>query len=215
MTNENTPVTQNEGKAKKSLIREIFDYAEIFVIAACAVLLMFNLSIRLCRVDGSSMSPTLSDSQLLISSDLFYTPHTGDIVIFHQDYNENASFNKPLVKRVIATGGQYYRIEYLSAEDVGGYSYVKMSVYVGDSADLNDGDLLEEDYIDYKVAYANKRLSPVPGTVLTGFVPEGQVFVMGDNRYNSNDSRFDVGLVDERCILGKAIFSLNPFGGVE
>ena len=54
----------------------------------------------------------------------------------------------------------------------------------------------------------------LPGNFQSGFVPEGQVFVMGDNRYNSIDSRFGVGLVDERCILGKVILSLVPFGGV-
>lgn len=215
MVEENIPNENEENKKpKRSPIREIFDYVEIFILAASAVLLLFTFSIRICRVDGSSMFPTLKDGQTLLASDLFYTPKTGDIVVFHQDYNVVESLNKPLVKRVIATGGQYYRIEYLEDYDKDNKMFLRMKVYVGSSEKLTESDLLTEEYMDYSVAYENRRISILPGTVTEGFVPEGQAFVMGDNRYNSIDSRFNVGLVDERCILGKVIFSLSPFGGV-
>lgn len=215
MVEENIRNENGESKKpRRSAVREIFDYVEIFILAASAVLLLFTFSIRICRVDGSSMLPTLKDGQTLLASDLFYTPKTGDIVVFHQDYNSVESLNKPLVKRVIATGGQYYRIEYHEDFDKNNKMFLKMKVYVGSSKELTERDLLDENYVDYPASYESRKISILPGTVTEGFVPEGQIFVMGDNRYNSIDSRFNVGLVDERCILGKVIFGLAPLGGV-
>ena len=104
--------TQNTEKPRRSGVSEAFDYLEILIFAICVVFLLFTLSIRICRVDGDSMSTTLENEQLLIVSDLFYTPSSGDIIVFHQTNNSVESLNKPLVKRVIATAGQYYKIEY-------------------------------------------------------------------------------------------------------
>ena len=169
----------------------MFDYVEILVFSVCAVLLIFTLCGRLCRVDGSSMMKTLKDQELLVTTSL-KTPEQGDIVVFHLT---GEHYNKPLVKRVIATEGQTVSIDFDAGE-------VRV-----------DGVLLEEDYISL--------LHPATGAEIGKWlmkgqkeyhVPEGCYFVMGDNRNNSADSRYaSVGYIDEREILGVAVLRIKPF----
>ena len=170
-----------ENENKKSFVSELIEYVEIFVFSVCVVLLVFTFALRVCRVDGDSMNNTLIDKEILLISDVNYKPKQNDIIVFHQTSDVYIQYNKPIVKRVIATEGQYVKINYDQGLDESAYIYLDNGKW-----DLSG--------------------------VLEKYVPEGYVFVMGDNRNNSADSRIsEIGLVDERRILGKVLLRVFPF----
>ena len=162
----------------------VFDWLGSLVMALVVVLLVMAFGFRIIDVDGKSMEPTLIDSDKVVITDLFYTPHNGDIVII----SHAEEYQKPLVKRVIATAGQELRLD-----------YDNNAVYV-------DGKKLEEPYIQGVTVHGD-----VPESELNGIVPEGKVFVMGDNRGISLDSRYrQIGFIDESYIIGKAQLDIIP-----
>ena len=152
------------------------------LVAVMAVLMLF---LRIIVVDGPSMERTLlnGDYMLLVSNMFYKEPKHGDVVVVSKQAYDNG---KPIVKRVIATEGQTVDIDF--NEGV---------VYV-------DGEALEEDYIREPTYTAE-------GTEFPLTVPEGSIFVMGDNRNGSSDSRdYRLGTVDTRYVIGKAAFLIFP-----
>ena len=164
--------------------RDLYEWVQALVCSVLAVVLLFTFVIRLIGVDGHSMVPTLQDGdRLLVLSSLLYDDYVyGDIVVLRK-----AEFlEEPIVKRVIATEGQTVDIDFESG-----------SVYV-------DGALLDEPYI-------NELTFLQEGTEFPLTVPEGCIFVMGDNRNHSSDSRDSrLGTVDTRYVIGKAVFLVFP-----
>ena len=165
--------------------RDIYDWIQALVGSVLAVVLLFTFVIRLVGVDGHSMLDTLQDNDrlLVVNSLLYHNYQYGDIVILRKD---GAFDNEPIVKRVIAVGGQTVDIDF----DEG-------IVYV-------DGAALEE-------PYTREPTWTQEGTEFPLTVPEGCVFVMGDNRNDSDDSRDSaLGPVDTRCVLGRALLLAVP-----
>lgn len=185
----------------------MYDFVEMFVLAVVFVILLLTLFFRLCRVDGPSMNKTLQDGEPLIVSDLFYTPKSGDIIVFHQTNGERETtsplnrFNEPIVKRVIATGGQYVKLDYAAKK-----------VYVSDDETFDENDIIDESYAYFMTSRKTDEWEQ-RSKVTEYHVPEGYLFVMGDNRNNSADSRYpEVGFVDERRVLGRVLFKLPSIG---
>ena len=169
-----------------SAVKSLFEWLEIFVFAFSCVLIVMTFIARPSPVKGDSMLNTLHDSELVIVSDLFYTPAIGDIVVFH---SKDTGYDTPYVKRIIALGGQTLDINFDTWE-----------VTV-------DGVVLDEFYVRTETRAMLESSFQFPMVI-----PEGKVFAMGDNRNHSQDSRSaKIGPVDERYLLGRVIFRIFPF----
>ena len=170
---------EKEIKEKEAAGRDLYEWIQALVCSVLAVVLLFTFVIRLIGVDGSSMEPTLKHGdRLLVLNSLVYNDYQyGDIVVLRKD----TFLQEPVVKRVIATENQTVDIDFSTG-----------SVYV-------DGKLLKEDYV-------NELTFTDEGTEFPLTVPEGSIFVMGDNRNHSTDSRDTrLGTVDARYVIGKAV----------
>ena len=204
------PVPQAEAPAPQPseragrLICGAFDYLELFAWSVFAVLIIFTFGIRLCRVDGESMENTLYDGQNLLLVSAGYTPQQDDIIVFHLT-KPQSNLQKTLVKRVIAVGGQELVIDTRAGTvTVDGVRY-------GDTHAVLKDRVTDEITGSYLTSLFRYDFAPATGIFRTT-VPEHTVFVMGDNRNNSKDSRDpEVGFVDERCILGRVALRLLPF----
>ena len=165
---------------------ETYQNVRTLVSVLAVLILLFTFVLRLVVVSGPSMENTLQDRDTMLVWSLGYHAKQGDVVVLtKKSYQEDS-----IVKRVIATEGQTVEIDYFS------------------STVVVDGEPLEEDYI--------KEWMYVPsyGEGLNNItVPEGCIFVLGDNRNESADSRYPaIGIVDERCVIGRAVMVLFPFG---
>ena len=165
--------------------REMYQNVRTLVTVLAVLILVFTFVARIIVVSGPSMENTLQNGDAMLVWSLGYTPEQGDVVVLtKRSYQEDS-----IVKRVIATGGQTVDIDYATG-----------TVYV-------DGMALEEDYIKEQMQV------PSYGDMVNHVtVPEGCLFVMGDNRNQSADSRYpEIGIVDERCVIGRVVAVIFPF----
>lgn len=181
---------QGAGKRNNKPFRakqELLDWLESIVVSVVGVVIVFSFFVRIMGVMGQSMEPTLHEGDRLLIQELFYQPQPGDVVIC----NKPNFSSKPFVKRVIALEGQMVDIDFETGQ-----------VYV-------DGEPLEEDYLgSTTMAKPDDQVFPLT-------VPEGEIFVMGDNRQHSTDSRsVEIGTVDERYVVGRVLLRIFPFNKI-
>ncbi|GHU81541.1 signal peptidase I [Clostridia bacterium] len=168
---------------KSSFTQNCYEWLHAIIIAIVIVVLLLTFGFRRISVDGESMMNTLHDRDQVLVTNLLDIPNDGDIVII----SHGQEYKQPIIKRVIATEGQTLQID-----------FEKHQVIV-------DGVIIDEPYI--------KDPTTVTGnTEIPQIIPKGKVFVMGDNRNHSTDSRFhEIGLIDVKDIIGKAEFIIFPF----
>ena len=163
----------------------VFDWTKSIVSIMFIMLFILTFFFRIVNVDGDSMKNTLLNDEKLIVTSFMYTPADGDIVVI----SHGQHLDEPIVKRVIATEGQTLKID-----------FDRQQVYV-------DGKLIDEPYVSSEIVQGD--------SVIPEIIPEGKIFVMGDNRAISNDSRYNqVGLIDVDDIIGKAQFRVLPINKI-
>ena len=179
---EDAPEEEKEGSGEGLL----YCWAQALIAAVVGVVLLFTFAVRLIGVSGPSMQDTLyTGDRLLVLNAMFCDFKAGDVVVIN-DYNAEPQLNETLVKRIVAVGGQTVDIDF--------YTGV---VYV-------DGQALDE-------PYTKEATYTAEGTEFPLTLAEDEVFVMGDNRNHSSDSRDSrIGLIDERYIMGRTFFRLAP-----
>jgi signal peptidase I len=199
----NEPELQSVPTKKEGIAGFLFDALEMFAWSLAILLLLFTFVLRICRVEGASMENTLYEGENLVLYSLFYQPEQDDIVVFHLT-DEEPNLEKMLVKRVIATGGQTVEIDFKNKTiTVDGILYEDKHAVL-----KNNADAIIDQYLYFRPDWKYESATDT----MTVNVPEGYLFVLGDNRNFSRDSRdSSIMFVDERCVLGKVIVRVAPF----
>ena len=186
-------VGNKKNNEKSTFKADFFDWLEILVTAIVLLVVLFTFIFKVVTIDGPSMENTLHNGERIVISNIGADAKNGDIVVISRNQNNIVSDTDaaaPIIKRVIATEGQIVDIDFETGV-----------VYV-------DGVALDESYVKTPTNVKFDINFPVS-------VPEDCVFVLGDNRNNSTDSRSsligDHGMIDKRYILGKVVLRVLPF----
>jgi signal peptidase I len=190
MMADDKPLVKVTRRNKTTWKHGVLLYLHDLVYLLAAVIVIFLLLFRVVVVSGRSMNDTLYDGDyLLLLSNIFYSePQAGDVIVAAKEDFKNGA---PIVKRVIATEGQWVDID-----------FERGIVYVGDDPDH---------MVPLVEPYTKTLTTKAEGVVFPLQVDEGHIFVLGDNRDDSKDSRHpEIGLIDKREVMGKVIFLFFP-----
>ncbi len=211
--NETENIEENEISTPSkftSFVKEVFSWIVCVAVAVAIAFVIRNFVFMNVKVDGSSMNPTLHHNEKVFARIIGYTPKRGDVVIFHPAHNKDIAY----IKRVIATEGDRVWID-----DSNGQVHLKKS-------GSDEWEILKEDYISdekYNSMNLNCAKRYVDDSGEEGLlIKEDHIFVLGDNRNHSNDSRNDtefntVGQVSVDSVMGKASFRwwpISEFGSI-
>ena len=200
-----TEKDSQDSSESRSVAATIYDWMDSLVLAIVVVILIFTFVFRVVSVSGPSMMNTFLNGDHVIVSDIGYTPKEGDVVILSRNYDNDATLetngdNTPIIKRVIALGGQWINIDPTTH-----------AVSVGDE-------------VNGQVVYHTLNEPYVSSTTIMGDftyprqVPEGDIFVMGDNRAVSEDSRYAAigkdGFFDTRYVIGHVLVRILPLSRI-
>ena len=211
-TAENTENINEEGTAEKkggsSFLNDAAEIVESILLSVFIVLLVFTYLFRLSDVSGPSMEPTLTEKDRVVISPLFYTPEQNDIIIVN-----SSKLNKLIVKRVVALEGQSVDIDFEKGiVSVDGEPLDEQLYITGENGE--EPELKADHFVNTLTTYDMGAFESYPVTV-----PQGCVFVLGDNRNRSKDSKhIELGFVPEEEIVGRVIFRISPlnkFGTVD
>lgn len=201
MSKPKTHSKKETPEEKSDWRKDLYDWLQLLSFVLIFVTIFFTFFGMVFGVSGSSMYPTLHDANAMFVQRFGYTPKAGDIVVLRKDGFPEEEHSEAIVKRVIATAGQEIEIDYGTN-----------SVYI-------DGILLEEDYLNFAnegldlSQFGDDYMVERNGMTYNSVrVPEGCIFVMGDNRNGSTDSRYpELGMIDTRYVLGHALCVFYPF----
>jgi signal peptidase I len=179
---------------------ELYEWVEVFIFVLVCVIVFLTFIMRGTVVEGDSMLPTLEDRQFLIISHMYTSLQYGDIVVLYAENIDGQGQGRNVIKRVIGLPG-----DTIGIDTEAGLVYRNGEAL---TVEVRDGVIYEDGYVIRD--YTRLRSDMPENTVMT--VPENQVFVMGDNRNHSKDSRSaDVGMVELDYVIGRVVFRITPF----
>lgn len=212
-------MSEQNSSAAKTILKEVWEWVYTIVIAIAIAFLIKGFLFDIVKVEGSSMVPTLENHDRLIVTKLGYTPKQGDIVILDSLYKKREEYYDKLAdengKEELSAFSKFTE-SFNLPDDLKKRYYVKRVIALpGQTIDIRDGKVFVDDKELEEEYYSGSTSAMDPRTVFPQTVEEGMVFVMGDNRPNSKDSRSsDLGQVPYDAVLGKSQIRIWPLSSI-